>query len=290
MKFLEKTSSNIGKTLRLLKELKSLFFIIDARSFLRYCKAIIVNLPAIIKQKYLGPASKKMEGRSYTFKVFGQPVILDGKYFGRATELYARKVYFTLPEFRLNKNMTVVDLGANIGAFTVLAALITKKVIAVEAVSSLLEELKENARRNHCLNKIVPVWGIIGAHSGMMAQPEILKETFGDTNPPILTFKDLLKKYNLQRVDFLKIDIEGSEFDLFKTNVDWLSKVKLIAMEAHLPFMSSGQLVPCGDINEIRKVLEKSGFKVWLLNLNQKIVPEIKGQTGYLFAKNPRLL
>ena len=279
----------MGKALRLLKELKSLFFITDIRTFSHYCRLILMNLPAIIKQKYLGPASERMTGKDYTFRVFGRPITLEGKYFGRATELYARNVYFALPEFRLDKDMTVVDLGANIGAFTILAALIAKKVIAVEAVSSILEELKDNVRRNNCSDKVEAVWGIIGPRSGMLAQPAIFEESCGDARPPVLAFQDLLKKYNIEKVDFLKIDIEGSEFDLFKGDVDWLSKVGLIAMEVHASFISSGTVVSCGDINEIRKVLEKAGFKVWLLNLNKKIVPEIKDQSGYLYAKNSQL-
>lgn len=286
MESMEKKSSNLGKISRLIEELKSLFFMVDFRTFSYYCWLIFANLPAIIKLKYLGAASEKMTGRNYTFKIFGQPVSLEGKYFGRATELYARGVYFILPEFRIKKDMTVVDLGANIGAFTILAALIAKKVIAVEAVSSILEELKENARQNHCLDKIEPVYGIVGPNSGMMAQPAVFKETYGNTQPPILVFKDLLKKFNVEKVDFLKIDIEGSEFDLFKDDLGWLSKVGLIAMEVHAPFVSSGVIVPTGSISEIRNTLEKSGFKVWLFDLNKKLVDEIKGPAGYLYAKN----
>jgi FkbM family methyltransferase len=278
----------LGKISRFLEELKSLFFMVDFRTFSRYCWLILVNLPAIIRLSYLGVASEKMTGRNYTFKVFGS-INLEGKYFGRATELYARGVYFILPEFRIKKDMTVIDLGANIGAFTILAGLIAKKVIAVEAVASILEELKDNARQNHCLNKIEPVWGIVGPHSGMMAQPAVLKETYGNIDPPILIFGDLLKKFNIEKVDFLKIDIEGSEFDLFKGDLDWLSKVGLIAMEVHAPFVSSGVIVSTGDINELRKTLEKSGFKVWLFDLNKKPVQEIKGPAGYLYAKNLNL-
>lgn len=282
MKFTEK----IGKITRLLQELKSLFFITDIITFLRYCLAILTCLPAIIKRKSILPAMQKMQGRNYTFKVFGQAINLDGKYFGRATELYARKAYFALPEFRLNKNMTVVDLGAEIGSFTILAGLIAKRVISLEPIFSLTEIIKENARKNHCLDKVEVVWGIIGPDSGMAAQPVIYKELFGNTNPPVYTFKDLVEKHNIGRVDFLKIDIEGSEFDLFKDNIDWLSKVKLIAMEVHISFTYSGILTCCGDINEIKRVLEKANFRVWLVDVNHKIVPEIKHKTGYLYAEN----
>ncbi len=278
----------LKKAKRLLVELCALFFITDKRTFFRYLAAIITSLPAIIKQSGLNPATRKMNGRKYTFKVFGKSVTLDGKYWGRATELYARKVYFTLPEFRLTKDMTVVDLGADTGCFTILAAKLAERVIAVEAVSSSLDKIRENARENNVLDKIEIVWGIVGSRSGMFANASIRKSHFGDTEPPHISFKQLLKERSIDVVDFLKIDIEGSEFDLFqdKDMSDWLSHVRYITMEAHVSFLSGGIEVPCGDIGQLREILEKNNFKVWLVNLDQKIAPELKNETGYVFAKN----
>ncbi len=276
------------KAKRLLVELWLLFFITDKRTFFRYFTAIITSLPAIIKQNGLNPATKKMNDGKYTFKVFGKSVTLDGKYWGRATELYVRKVYFTLPEFRLTKDMTVVDLGAEVGSFTVLAAKLADRVIAVEAMPSSLNKIRENAKENKVLEKIEIVWGIVGSRSGMFANPSIRKSHLGDTEPPHLSFKQLLRERGIDVVDFLKIDIEGSEFDLFqdKEVSDWLSRVRYITMEAHTTFLNGDIEVPCGDIGQLREILEENNFKVWLVNLDQKIVSELKTETGYLFAKN----
>lgn len=276
-----------GKIIRLLGELYALFFISDFGTFVRYSVAIITSIPEIIRVKSLGPASRKMEGRNYEFKVFGRKVVLEGRYFGRATELYARKVYNALPGFELHDGMgAIVDLGANVGDFTVLAAKFAKKVIAVEAEESLAEEMRENAKLNGVEDKIVIVKAIIGAGSGMFADPEIRKQFFHGNAPKSISFRELLQSNGVREVDFLKIDIEGSEFDLFKNEIDSFANVRLIAMEAHVPFMVHGREVACDDINGLKIVLERAGFKVWLADVNRRIVSEIRGQAGYIFAKN----
>jgi hypothetical protein len=136
----------LGKVSRLLKELWALFFIADFGTFATYVWLIVSNLPAIARVKGLGPATGKMNGRKCAFTVFGKKIVLDGEYFGRATELYARGVYNALPEFKLRNGMgVVIDLGANIGAFSVLAAKFAKRVIAVEADRLLCDVIRNTA-------------------------------------------------------------------------------------------------------------------------------------------------
>jgi FkbM family methyltransferase len=228
-----------------------------------------------------------MEGRDYVFTISGKRIVLGGQYFGRATELYARGVYNVLPEFRLRDGMNVVvDLGAHIGDFSILAAKFAKKVIAVEADSAFIEIIRENARLNGIEDRVIPVCGVIGARSGMFADPTIQERVFHGNVPPSISFRSLLEENNVREVDFLKIDIEGSEFDLFKNEMDSFTNVKLIAMEAHVPFLSGDIEVPCGDIQELKSIFERAGFKVWLVDVNGRVVKEIKSQAGYLFAKN----
>ncbi|MDO8557241.1 MAG: FkbM family methyltransferase [Candidatus Jorgensenbacteria bacterium] len=277
----------LGKIRRLIGELYALFFITDFKTFARYVWAIVIGIPAIIRVGDLGPASQKMIGRNYAFTISGKQAVLRGEDFGRATELYARGVYNALPEFRLHDGMgVIVDLGANVGDFTVLAAKFAKKVIAVEADKALIETIRENARLNGVEDKIIPVRAIIGARSGMFADPKIKERFFHGDVPPSILFRELLEKNGVRDVDFVKIDIEGSEFDLFKHEIDSFANVKLISMEAHTPFMVHGNEVSCGDIQELKSIFEHAGFKVWLVDVNGRVVKEIKGQAGYLFAKN----
>jgi len=44
----------------------------------------------------------------------------------------------------------------------------------------------------------------------------------------------LMKKYNFNKIDILKIDIEGSEKELFETNYNnWLPKTRMLFIETH---------------------------------------------------------
>jgi hypothetical protein len=247
---------NLLKILRILKELFVLPFVADINTTLNFYSAILTTLPYIIKDKNLVAPHKKMWGKKCSFRVFGKKIIMDGKTFGYAGEIYIRKCYFPTRDFRINSDMTVVDLGAANGVFTVLAALSAKQVIAVEINKKSVEEIKKNAGLNHCLNKVITVWGAVGYKTGMSMEGM-------DSNVPKLEFEEILEKYKLKTVDLLKVDIEGSEFDLFRRNSDWLSKVKLITMEVH---------PECGNPEEIKNILKYSGFKVKLTRY-------------YLFAK-----
>jgi FkbM family methyltransferase len=256
------------KIKRMLKELLALPFATDTRTCFAFYKAIITSIPQIIRDKNFGVPHSKMCGKPCVFKFFGKKILLDGISFGYAGEIYLRKCY-TPPEFTIERNDIVVDLGASIGPFTIGAALLGQKVIAVDINQESLEKLKKQAELNRCLNKIKVILGAVGPNSGMCIDQ--IKKV------PALEFNQLLKENDISTVDFLKIDIEGSEFDLLKNNNDWLSKVKKIAMEVHPPY---------GNPKELKEILQGRGFNVYLKDLNGKIVDNITDVAGgYLFAK-----
>jgi hypothetical protein len=67
-----------------------------------------------------------------------------------------------------------------------------------------------------------------------------------------ITIGGLLDKYNLLSIDFLKMDIEGSEFALFESP-SWLQRVDYISMEVHPTY---------GDPGRIISALQEQDFKV----------------------------
>jgi Methyltransferase FkbM domain len=84
----------------------------------------------------------------------------------------------------------------------------------------------------------------------------------------------LLAEFALDRVDFLKMDIEGSEFAVFTGDIGWLHKVNCIAMEVHTRY---------GDPAVLSDLFRSQGFRVRLLD-NGRLSQRVLAESGYLFA------
>jgi FkbM family methyltransferase len=118
----------------------------------------------------------------------------------------------------------VIDIGANIGAFTLFAAKMgAKKVIAVEPEPHNIELLRmniaENKKHSDC-EFIVETDGIAGRSDSAFITDEHgdsrisdVKES-GKSQINLITLDMLFGKYGLEYIDVLKIDIEGLEGDV----------------------------------------------------------------------------
>ncbi len=236
----------------------------------------LANFRHILRDKTLSRVDLAMSRAPRRYYVCGETISLQGVSFGGARELYGRQVYFALPEFRLRPTDVVVDLGANIGVFTTLAGRLASKVVAVEAQSEFLQLIRSHADINHCGEKVSVEFGLIGPDSGWFSDLRQLESaSHYRESPPVLSMNELLARYAIHTINFLKIDIEGSEFSLFSNHLEWLSKVKKIAMEVHPQFGSVATLV---------SILEKHYFHVRLLDHEQRPVNCIADAPGYLFA------
>jgi FkbM family methyltransferase len=80
------------------------------------------------------------------------------------------------------------------------------------------------------------------------------------------TISSLIDKYDLKSIDFIKIDIEGSEEELFSNNINWIKVVKNLAIEIHNNY-SINQLN-----NEIKEVSDLQTIEI---KYNQKQLPEV---------------
>ena len=118
----------------------------------------------------------------------------------------------------------------------------TRSSIRNNTTSSNFEILRKNTEKYddvHCLNygvwptdtnlQITNIdtaenWGFMTSES----------DTAGDNTIPAISIDTVLSKYNVATIDILKIDIEGSEKDLFERNFEkWLPKVKVLVIEIH---------------------------------------------------------
>ncbi|MBK9249843.1 MAG: FkbM family methyltransferase [Ignavibacteria bacterium] len=137
----------------------------------------------------------------------------------------------------------IIDLGANIG----LAALYfknkfpTANIVCVEPEQSNFKLLQMNTSQYDnvvCLNN-----GIWNKNTNLIIEDSksgfwgfMVRETTEITANSIqaISINEIMSQLNIEFIDILKIDIEGSEKELFETNYEeWMPKVKIIIIELH---------------------------------------------------------
>jgi len=165
-------------------------------------------------------------------------------------------------------NLTMVDCGANIGLTSIFfkSKFPSLKIIALEPSNETFNRLKTNIELNNFKN-------IIPLNKGLWSNVTRLKSdnTFRDgldwgfrlleAKPgesalfETVSMHTLLYDYDISVIDFLKIDIEGGEAEVFNSTADlsWLSKVKIIAIEIHDEFNCREQ---------IERVLKNYNFEI----------------------------
>lgn len=152
-------------------------------------------------------------------------------------EIWEENVY-EVNKDRFNVKGTTVDLGANIGAFSILAASNGCNVLAVEPEPHSISALEKNIELNNMQNKITVVpFGVSNFNGTCLINDggggSSIKDNVQDGSIiNIITLDELFSRYNIEKVNVLKVDVEGSEEEIIlgasKNN---LEKCAFITME-----------------------------------------------------------
>ena len=141
----------------------------------------------------------------------------------------------------------VIDVGANIGSFTLLAASIVGvngRVYAFEPVGETFARLERNISLNR-MGNVVPCREAIGGKEGSITINTHEKSAYASATVKFehtsaaetarcSTVQGTIERYGLERVDFLKVDCEGGEYEIFRSMTpSTASKIGQIAMEVH---------------------------------------------------------
>lgn len=151
-------------------------------------------------------------------------------------EIWEENVY-RLEDDHLNRGGIVLDIGANIGSFSIYCGLKGATVYAVEPEPNNLEVLKKNVELNNLQDSITIIdYGVSDFNGVAVIDDSGGGSTIKDNKPGstinIISFDDLLKKYNIEEVDVLKVDIEGSEKELILgASRESINKCNYITME-----------------------------------------------------------
>ncbi|MGA2666888.1 MAG: FkbM family methyltransferase [Patescibacteria group bacterium] len=180
-------------------------------------------------------------------------------------EVALRRDYNNFPGFEINPGDVVVDIGAHLGAFSLTAAGQARVVYAFEPVESNYRLLKENLALNHIKNvqafqlAVSDVAGAVelffnprnnGGHSLVLPMNRIRMSVES------ITLEGVFQRCGIETIDFLKMDIEGAEYDILcKSPPELLERISRLALEFHV--IDEGR-----NENVLRQFLESHGFEV----------------------------
>lgn len=240
--------------------------------------------PRMLKRNVLFPIRNILLRRKpITVDVGGQPFVLAPEgavplemWAGRYFERHELELILSL----LRPDMTFVDVGANVGLFSIPAAkkLHNGRVLAFEPCSWTYQRLLQNARLNNITN-LFPVHTAVGDRvgeallqvniSGKDGLNTIGRPIHGDSqvvtaeNVPIGTLDGFLLQHNIPHVDVMKVDVEGAELFVFRGAMRLLSgpNAPLILYESS--FLSQGL-----NYHPIEQMwlLEKCGYSFFVIN------------------------
>ncbi len=195
--------------------------------------------------------------------------------------------------FAIKPGMIVFDLGANLGFFSLYAASMGASVYSFEPEKENFNLLKHNINQNNLSDKIFPYNLAIAKDrkmmdlylqdydkqfaSGMVTSSIELAKSFSNESyltqsVSCISFSEAMTRTGCDTIDLLKIDCEGSEFEILESaEPEEYVKIKNIVMETHNAYSEK----------ELFYLVKKLGFDI--------ISYEKRGgvyQTGYLFAAN----
>jgi len=197
-----------------------------------------------------------VEGKNY------RAFVPDDQLFIAIKDVLLNREYEYIPEFELlnYKGKRVVDVGAHVGLFSLVASTFAKEVISIEPHPLNFKLLEINKIINNAEN-IIPLnkalWSEktnLELHEGAHTGSHSILQNYPSKKYLVqsMTLEEIIDEFG--RIDLLKMDIEGSEFEIFrKLDANILREIKHLCMEIHLQK---------GDISWIINFLTSNGFKI----------------------------
>ena len=146
----------------------------------------------------------------------------------RSDEIFVQRLYEKF--FGVEEGDIVLDVGSSVGPFT-------KSILHKKPKHVFCVEPSESEFRTLVKNTIgYPVTHINKGLSDKIGVVESDQLFGGEQQMESITFVKLVKLYGLDKIDFIKTDCEGGEYEIFKEdNLPYIKKnVKKIVGEWHL--------------------------------------------------------
>lgn len=191
-------------------------------------------------------------------------------------EMFSENVYALEGYHFKQLNPVVVDIGASIGTFTMLALKISQEsnrpitVYAVEPEPHNLELFEKNMNDNPRLFEngsqvIVVKKAISDFHGVSMITNDAGSSRLSNDGQQVdvITLDEFFDEYGINKVDFMKIDIEGSEVPLIRGASDQA------LLKSHFYAIEFDQFnEPSEFLETLRPFLHDFSFRTWGIPAN----------------------
>ncbi len=189
---------------------------------------------------------------------------------------------YEVDDFIISDSDVIIDIGGHIGLFALFASSKLKngKIISIEPYPKNFNLLDENMKNNNFQNSIL----INKAISNTDRNLELFVNSLDDSAHSIhgsgekgiqikgITLNQIIQEYEITKCDMLKMDCEGSEFEIIASlSDDELLKMDKICLEYHLKEHNESLL----DL--LKNRLEKNDYNVNIKPTNKFL--------GMLYAK-----
>ena len=170
-----------------------------------------------------------------------------------------------------------LDIGANIGYYTVLMSKLGGRVWAFEPEPSNVELLRKNVEINNIYAHIFDI-----AISNESGDKELylsdashgmhrMYNSIHTRNTPIKINAGQIDRFEFPKVDFVKMDVEGTEMDVLKGMINTINRCRpKMMIEFHPP-----TLIEYGtDPEQLYNLLKRLGYNIYL-------IPDLETEASY---------
>ena len=237
-------------------------------SYIKRSKSFIQNW-ITFRNAYALYAARIMQGDLRVLKLWNGAVFHVenvNNNLGTVLEVFNAREYRDLESLRGRSNATIIDIGANIGTFTVwaLRVLSGSRIYSYEPETKNYELLKRNIIANGLEKRaqafLLAVCGDVGVRTLTIAGESSGKNSLSydvgtgvSSQVTCTTLERIFIDNKITRCDCLKIDCEGAEYELlYAAPKNITDKIDLIIFESH---RIEGQ-----SIESLKAFLEDRGF------------------------------
>ena len=263
-----------------MKKLKTIFFwftelLIHPIQFFRMLRICLSNFSDLLKREnkiclMFRNDSPKSQVATVCLEdcIFQMPRKAVPSFLNQWQEIFLDKEYLFHTE---SDKPIILDLGSNVGTSIIFFSKHFPNAIieGYEADPNIYAYLKSNMLNNDVKVQLynAAVWinnGNCLFHSdGTDGGHLIIKESKNDISVSCIDILDIVRKY--PEIDFLKIDIEGAEYEVIKRMNNYLCNVKHLFIEYHEKRTEKQKL------SEILSIISENDLRYTIFNLAAKV-------------------